>query len=161
MFTRRELMKLALAGTGYFILGPDGRISFADDELPRSPFTVPFQDELPYPGIALDVDPFLDIPEEYTKFWVDVGAVSTTLFFKIAAEVRKVRFHKNLPPTTIWGYLDLNPNRDTTTVAGTGQPYSPDPDPDVSTNILGPTIIQFFGDLGPPRNTTHGSCQRH
>jgi FtsP/CotA-like multicopper oxidase with cupredoxin domain len=143
MFTRRDMLKLGIAGTGYFILGPDGKISYADDtNIPPSPFTEPFLDELPYPGLVLEVEPFFDFPVEF-RFWVDVN---TTRFFKIASEPRSVRFHSQLPLTPIWGYRDVNPNAEPTVGAGSLAP--------LPFNILGPTIVQLFGTLGPPRNAT-------
>ena len=79
MLTRRDMLKFGLAGTGYVILGPNGVISRADgDSLPASPPTTPFIDELPLPGLALEVEPFSDLPEQYLRYWVDPN---TTRFF--------------------------------------------------------------------------------
>jgi FtsP/CotA-like multicopper oxidase with cupredoxin domain len=117
-------------------------VSFADgDSLPASPRTSPFIDELPLPGLVVDVEAFLDLPDEYLRHWVDPNS---TRFFKIASEQRVVNFHSQLPPTTIWGYKDLSPIALPSVGAGSGQllPF----------NVLGPTIVQLFGDLGPPRD---------
>ncbi|PYQ79609.1 MAG: hypothetical protein DMG03_25370, partial [Acidobacteria bacterium] len=101
MLTRRNMLKLGLAGSGYVIFGPNGVVSFADgDSLPASPPTTPFIDELPLPGALLEVEPFFDLPEQYLRLWIDPN---TTRFFKIASEQRVVKFHSQLPPTTIWG----------------------------------------------------------
>src|SRR6266850_6685813 len=143
-FSRRDLLKLGLVGTGYIVIRPDGSISRASDfTLPPSPHTTPFLDELPFPGLVQQVEPFFDIPDEYTKFWVDV---KTTRFFKIASEERSVKFHSELPPTRIWGYRDLSLAAEPTVGAGSLEPL-----PD---NILGPTLVQRFGELGPVRNAT-------
>ncbi|PYR94139.1 MAG: hypothetical protein DMF84_06190 [Acidobacteria bacterium] len=136
MLTRRDMLKLGLAGTGYFILGPDGSISWADDDsLPSSPATTPFLDELPRPPVVLEVtDPvelqnFYDtMPDEFRRYWVNIN---TTLFFKIAAEVRYVKVHTMLPPVAIWGYRDL-----------VAFPPGVDPPP----FALGPTQVQAFGE---------------
>ena len=143
MLTRRDLLKLGLTGGGYFILGPDGTITRADDfdDFPSSPYTEPFVDELPFPPIAQEA-PFCpeDLPAEYREYWVNED---TTRFFKIASEQRQVHFHKHLPATTIWGYRDLSPCAQRTVGAGTLTPLE---------HILGPTLIQLFGGLGPERN---------
>jgi FtsP/CotA-like multicopper oxidase with cupredoxin domain len=143
MLTRRDLMKLGFIGGGYVILGPDGSISQADDDLPASPSTTPFIDELPLPGIALEVEPFFDLPFEYLQKWVDVN---TTRFFKIVSEQRQVKFHSELPLTTIWGYRDLSPFAEPTVGAGSLLP--------LPHHILGPTIVQAFGEFRPPTAAT-------
>jgi FtsP/CotA-like multicopper oxidase with cupredoxin domain len=147
MFTRRDMLKLGIAGTGYFFLGPDGKISYADDtSLPPSPTTTPFLDELPVPPVARAVDALEDpvglatfydtLPDEYKRYWVNID---TTLFFKIAAEVRFVKVHSMLPPVAVWGYRDLVRFPPTT--------------PDVTSPFaLGPTLVQLHGDAGPTRD---------
>jgi FtsP/CotA-like multicopper oxidase with cupredoxin domain len=146
MLTRRDLVKLGFISGGYLVLGPDGTLSQADDDLPASPPTTPFVDELLAPGLALEVAPFLDLPQEYLQNWVDVA---TTRFFKIVSEQRQVQFHSELPPTTIWGYRDLSPGAQPTRGAGSLQP--------IPHHSLGPTIVQLFGELGPPRNQGGGT----
>jgi len=135
MLTRRNMLKLGLAGSGYVIFGPNGVVSFADgDSLPASPPTTPFIDELPLPGALLEVEPFFDLPEQYLRLWIDPN---TTRFFKIASEQRVVKFHSQLPPTTIWGYRDLSPFAEPSVGAGSLQP--------LPYNVLGPTLLQNFG----------------
>ena len=142
--SRRDVFKLSVAGAGYLVLRPDGAVTHASDlTLLPSPSTTPFIDELPLPGLAIGVDPFFDIPDEYTRFWVDPV---TTRFFKICAEERSVKLHGELPPTVIWGYRDMSPDAEPTVGAGSRNPL-----PD---HILGPTLVQLFGDLGPLRNST-------
>jgi len=142
MLTRRDLLRIGVVGTGYVILGPNGVTPLADgSSLPPSPPTTPFLDELPLPGLILEVEPFFDLPEEYLRNWVDVN---TTRFFKIASEQRFVKFHSQLPPTAIWGYRDLSPNAVPSVGAGSLEP--------LPFNVLGPTLVQLFGDLGPPRD---------
>jgi FtsP/CotA-like multicopper oxidase with cupredoxin domain len=132
------MLKLGLVGTGYVILGPDGSLSWADGSLPPSPRTDAFIDELPLPGFALPlVDPFLDLPQQYLDRWVD----DTTDFFKISSEERRVKFHSQMPLTTIWGYRDLCPSPQQSRGAGSLTP--------LDYNILGPTLVQLFGELSP------------
>jgi FtsP/CotA-like multicopper oxidase with cupredoxin domain len=61
-------------------------------------------------------------------------------------EERSVKLHGELPPTVIWGYRDMSPDAEPTVGAGSREPL-----PD---HILGPTLVQLFGDLGPARNST-------
>jgi FtsP/CotA-like multicopper oxidase with cupredoxin domain len=140
--SRRDLLKLGVAGGGWLILRPDGTVTLADGiSLPASPRTTPFLDELPLPPPVIEVEPFFDIPEEYLRLWVDPN---TTAFFRICSEQRSVKLHSELPPTVIWGYRDLSPGAGPTVGAGSHLPL-----PD---HILGPTIVQQFGTLAPPRN---------
>jgi FtsP/CotA-like multicopper oxidase with cupredoxin domain len=132
MLTRRDLLKLGLVGTGYAILGPDGRVSLADDfDFPPSPYTKPFIDELALPGLALEGERFFDYPPEYEPF-VD----ETTRFFEVTSERRWVKFHRQLEPTAIWGYRDLSPFATPSVGAGSLQP--------LPFHILGPTFIEVF-----------------
>ena len=139
--SRRDLLKLAAAGGGWLILRPDGTVTLASDlSLPASPRTTPFLDELPFPPFAIQVDPFFDIPEEFSRLWVDLqatGDLQTTDFFMICSEERSVKLHSELPPTVIWGYRDLSPGAEPTVGAGSRLPL-----PD---HILGPTIPPLFG----------------
>jgi FtsP/CotA-like multicopper oxidase with cupredoxin domain len=140
VLSRRYLLKLGVAGGGWVILRPGETVTQADGiSLPASPYTTPFIDELPLPGIAIEVEPFFDIPAEYLRFWVNVN---TTRFFKICAEERAVKLHSELPPTVIWGYRDLSPAAEPTVGAGSLLPL-----PD---QILGPTIVQLFGQFRAP-----------
>src|SRR3989442_5847211 len=102
MLTRRDMLKLGIAGTGYVIFGPNGRVTFADDELAPSPPTRPFQDPLPIPPEPNQVPPFFDIPNDYRTPINYIGA--RTRYFEIVAEERLVSFHRDLNPTSIWGY---------------------------------------------------------
>src|SRR5258705_11387829 len=98
---RRNLPKLAVAGGGWLILRPDGTVKLASDlTLPASPYTTPFLDELPLPGLAVDIKPKFvdDIPDEYTQYWDDP---ETTPLFKICSEVRRVTVQDDLLPTMI------------------------------------------------------------
>jgi hypothetical protein len=137
--SRRNLLKLGAAGGGWLILRPGETVTQADGgSLPASPRTTPFLDELPLPGLAIEVEPFFDIPEQYLRFWVNVN---TTRFFRICAEERRVKLHSELPPTLIWGYRDLSPAAEPTVGAGSGEPLD---------NILGPTLVQLFGQQRAP-----------
>ena len=135
--SRRDMLKLGLIGTGYVILGPNGEVSRADDDvsLPPSPPTTPFIDELPLPGLAQEVAPFFDYPSEFGPF-----INGNTSFFTITSERRFVKFHSQLLPTEIWGYKDLSPFAGSSVGAGSLQP--------LPFNVLGPTLLQNFG-AGP------------
>ena len=141
--SRRNILKLSIAGGGWLILRPGETVTQADGiSLPASPRTTPFIDELPMPGLAatLDIGPSYDqMPEQY-KFWIDVD---TTDFFMICAEERFVKLHSELPPTLIWGYRDISPTPNPTLGAGSGT---------VLEDILGPTLVQLFGEKAPTRN---------
>src|SRR6266850_4805495 len=158
--SRRDLMKLGLVGTGYIVIRADGSISRASDfTIPPSPFTTPFVDELPFPGLTQQVEPFDDYPDEY-KFWIDPD--NETRFFKIAAEERVVRFHKELLPTVIWGYLDLSPEAEPTVGAGSLEPliFVDEKGEESFEHILGPTLVQRFGELGPRNRNVTSACPR-
>ena len=50
--SRRDLIKLGLMGTGYIVLGPEGRLARAESDgfTFQSPRTTPWQAELPLPA---------------------------------------------------------------------------------------------------------------
>ena len=129
MLTRRELVKMGLVGAGSIML-PHGQplspvqLSFADDVAPSSPPTTPFVDRLPLPPRAVEiVDLPADVAEEHRQFIGD-----ETLFFRIVAEERVVRFttSKEFPQngTLIWGYRDDSPG---SPLAGQPWPFAVGP----------------------------------
>ena len=125
--SRRDLLKLGLAGTPYILLPHDRAYaqvppSFVDDGF-QSPPTTPWLAELPIPGPPIQVPPYA-LPADYARY--DDG--ENTQFFDISAEERIVRFHPQLPETAIWGYRDLSP------AAGPA-------------SVLGPTFSLRFGPL--------------
>jgi FtsP/CotA-like multicopper oxidase with cupredoxin domain len=130
------MLKLGLAGSGYVILGPNGSVSWADGStLPPSPPTRPFQDPLPVPPPPKNVARFGDIPADYTTPINFVG--DDTLFYEIVAEERLASFHRDLNPTSIWGYrprMVVDPVTNTL-VDGKGRwPF-----------VLGPTFVESRG----------------
>lgn len=154
MFTRRDLLRIGLLGSAYTLLpsrtGPVALL-FADSNIPPSPPTTPFIDPLPLPPTTQPVAPFVTRPE-FQEF---IG--NNTHYFKIVEEVRSVQLHSQLPPTSIWGYRDIN----TAT-------YNLVPGPTFKSRITeNPTaanIVKFINNLPPvasqrgfglPRTTVH------
>jgi FtsP/CotA-like multicopper oxidase with cupredoxin domain len=127
-FSRRDMIKLGLLGTGYIALGPEGRVARADSDgfIFQSPTTRPWLAELPVPAEPVQVPPFADCPADYNKF-ID----QDTRFYEIEAVKRPVRFHPDLPETAIWGYRDMSPNA-------------------ASPSVLGPTFKTRFGPYADP-----------
>src|SRR5712691_1074805 len=107
MLTRRDLLKMGVIGAGGYLSLPHDRAfarppsSFLDN--PRSPATRPWMLELPVPDGANEVPPFFDIPDEYRRLF-NIG--TGLRFHEIVAEPRLVRFHPDLPETSIWTYRD-------------------------------------------------------
>jgi len=115
---------MGLMGTGYIVLGPEGRVARieADGFDFQSPaIRRPWIQDLPLPAAPLEGPPFADCPPEYARF-IDAD----TQFFQIEAVEREVSFHPDLGTTAIWGYRDMNA------------------DP-AAASVLGPTFKQRFG----------------
>jgi len=126
--SRRDLIKLGLMGTGYIVLGPEGRLARAESDgfTFQSPRTTPWQAELPLPAEPNPTaSPLLDHPDAYSRF-VD----NQTTFFEIEAVERAVKFHPQLGDTAVWCYADRH-------IA-----------PGATPSILGPTIKVRFGAYG-------------
>jgi FtsP/CotA-like multicopper oxidase with cupredoxin domain len=124
MLSRRDLVKLGLAGTPYILLPYDRAYaqvppSFVDNNF-QSPPHEPWAAELPIPDEPVPVGaPFSDPPlsteatHAYGKY-IDAN----TQFFDISAEQRSARFHPSWDPTPVWGYRDLNPDANPASVLG-------------------------------------------
>ena len=126
--SRRDLIKMGLMGTGYIVLGPEGRLARAQSEgfTFQSPRTTPWQVDLPVPALPNPTPgPLLDHPDDYRKF-VDIQ----TTFFEVESVERAVKFHPDLPETAIWCYRDKHI------------------DPLATPSILGPTFKVRFGPFG-------------
>src|SRR5262249_30306238 len=143
MLTRRQVLKVglvgggyALLGAGYVLLGPGrGRRVFADDELPQSPPTTPFLEELPIAPIAQPVAPFTTQLDPGNCRNVDgtfafhVGfhgpnpLPQNTQFFLIR-EMRNLAhsFHPQPPlnSVSVWGYEGMVPGP---TFVANGNPF--------------------------------------
>ena len=108
MPTRRELLKMGLMGCGgYMVLRSGGQVdtvsAYFKDTF-RSPTLTPFLDWLPLPSqipTLTQVNAFADLADYARPF---VGA--STKYYGIKARERTVRFHSQLDPTDVWGYLD-------------------------------------------------------
>src|SRR5262245_7356594 len=112
MFTRRQLLKAGLAGTGYVLL-PRGRVygdvpsTFWDN--PQSPPTTPFVAPLQIPPPPTrSMTAFAPTSPDWTGF-VNPDAKQTA-YYRIVAEERMVKMHRDLPETAIWGYRDGHPD---------------------------------------------------
>src|SRR3989442_1975375 len=118
MLTRREMIKLGLGAPAILRFGrlrSSGWLLDGHDQQ-SSPRLTPFLDELPAPnghpengGIvrALPVltrkDSLPNIKDYALQY---VG--NATKFYEISTEERLVQFHQQLPPTSVWGYVDKN-----------------------------------------------------
>jgi FtsP/CotA-like multicopper oxidase with cupredoxin domain len=107
MATRRELLKLAALGAGGAMLtrGANrfGHVSTLFASGQRSPFLAPFVDPLPTLQDLTQVPPLANLTPYAQAFR---GA--TTRHFEIAVEERVVKFHRDLPATPVWAYVDAN-----------------------------------------------------
>ena len=109
MVTRRDLLKMGILGVGGFVTLPSGggfgRVSaaFADGNNFRSPFLTPFRDPLVDPTITelAGVSPFPQVSAYAAPFR---GA--QTRHYGITAMERYVKFHRDLPATPVWAYVD-------------------------------------------------------
>lgn len=111
MVTRRELIKLGILGTGGFVSlvpgGRAGRVSplFASEQ--RSPVLQPFVDPLPVYSALNELTevvpqfPLAEVPGYAAPYFGPA-----TRCFEVAARERFVSFHRDLPRTPVWGYVD-------------------------------------------------------
>ena len=108
MIDRRKLFHAGFAGTAAALLtAPVIRAA-----VPARPVLTPFKDEVPVPPPPMPFDrPGGAIPAGFDGLDPAAGLYvgPKTRFYKIVSEVRKVRFHADLPDTEIWGYRDGNP----------------------------------------------------
>jgi FtsP/CotA-like multicopper oxidase with cupredoxin domain len=107
MVTRRDLMKMGLLSTGTFMTLPFGAMygrlsAFFDDQF-RSPYLKPFVDPLPTLEPLRPIARPADIAE-YARPYVG----PTTRFYEYATAERVVKFHRDLPSTPVWAYVDPN-----------------------------------------------------
>ncbi len=115
MLSRRHLLKLGLLSAPAILRfgrlrSPGGLLDGHDQDQQSSPRLTPFLDELPVPHTLpqlTKVPRFADITE-YALQYVGDPKVSTTKFYEISTEERLVQFHQQLPPTSVWGYVDKN-----------------------------------------------------
>ncbi|HWW83908.1 MAG TPA: hypothetical protein VNZ26_09925, partial [Vicinamibacterales bacterium] len=116
LLTRRDLMKMGvLASGGFALLPPGGGIgrvsSFFTSNQGRSPRLTPFVDPFPTFDVLTKVrqfDPADIAPYASPYFGVDTPARIGTQCFEIDAVERNVKFHRDLPPTSAWAYVDKN-----------------------------------------------------
>ena len=105
MVTRRDLLKMGILGTSGLVLLPAGggfgRLLSKGSGAQRSPVLEPFVDPLPNTAFLTEQTSLPDITPYARPF---VGA--TTRFFEISTEERFVKFHRDLPPTPVWAYVD-------------------------------------------------------
>jgi FtsP/CotA-like multicopper oxidase with cupredoxin domain len=107
MITRRDLVKMGLLGASPFLTLPAGslfgRVSAFFDDYPRSPFLKPFVDPLPTP------EPLTRIakPDNITPY-ARPYLGDRTEYYEYATAERFAKFHRDLPATPIWAYIDPN-----------------------------------------------------
>src|SRR5262245_38294713 len=129
---RREFLKFGSAGLAGLTLGGTGgalvsvRRARADDDnqLPASPPTTPFVQELPIAPLHLPVAPFT----------TRCSTSSAPLFYNVHIQERPHSFHPQLPDNLIWGYNGITPG------------------PTFHALIGQPNVVRFFND--PPANHT-------
>ncbi len=153
---RRELLRMGVRVGGAFLVSATGPLprAFASD--PQSPPTEPFLDPLPLPPLPQGgATPFPDLDPDAEPFLDRTGARGVARFFTIIAEERKVRFHKNLPETSIWGHRDA-------AVSKWDFVFGPTFRVTVNGNEVSGNIVRFVNNLpkdhvgfGVPRITTH------
>jgi FtsP/CotA-like multicopper oxidase with cupredoxin domain len=125
---------------GSLLLSSAGPLSRAFAQSPQSPTTQPFVDDLAFPPVAQTV------PRFSAPLW-NSFLDADTKFFHIITERRLVKFHRDLPPTEIWGYRDLH------------TPLSSDP---AQNPILGPTFqLSMAAQPGADRKIRGGYIVRH
>jgi FtsP/CotA-like multicopper oxidase with cupredoxin domain len=116
MMNRRRLFNLGLWGSaGTLMTWPTLRAATSSVNMLR-PVLTPFLDLLPSPPEALPIDwapnqlPFNDLDTEARSFVDPTQVKGKATFYRLVSEVRKVRFHQQLPETEIWGYRDDHPS---------------------------------------------------
>ena len=112
MVTRRDLLKMGILGSSGFVTLPSGggfgRVSrfFDHNNQGSSPRLTPFVDELPGTGNSpfqtlTNVDAFSNVQDYAQPF-----CGPRTHYYEIAVVERNVKFHRDLPPTSVWAYVD-------------------------------------------------------
>jgi FtsP/CotA-like multicopper oxidase with cupredoxin domain len=114
MVTRRDLIKMGIVGSSGFVLLPPGggfgRVSrFFDNNQGSSPRLTPFVDPLPtFEELRLRASQFAPSEiSEYARPYYGPGPDGTKCF-EIAMVERNVKFHRDLPLTSAWTYVDRN-----------------------------------------------------
>jgi FtsP/CotA-like multicopper oxidase with cupredoxin domain len=164
MLSRRDLLKLGLAGTPYILMPHDrayARVppSFVQNDF-QSPPSTPFITELPIPAAPIGVPPFTT-PPEYGRY-VDAN----TQFFDIGAEQRFVNFFPEAQ-TAIWGYRDLSPAAEPASVLGPTfslRTFGPRRDEFGRLTASGRTIVRHRNNLPPDHigfGATHTTVHLH
>jgi FtsP/CotA-like multicopper oxidase with cupredoxin domain len=111
--TRREILKYGSIATGAVLVSTKGRLprAFASGGgAPQGLPLTPFVDPLPRPPTAIaTLTQFADLSAA-AKVYVDPSGrnLGQARFYSVIAEERTVKFHRDLPPTSIWGYRDQN-----------------------------------------------------
>ncbi|MBA2351375.1 MAG: multicopper oxidase domain-containing protein [Burkholderiales bacterium] len=77
------------------------------DELPQSPQTVPFVDEMPIPPVAQPVSSLSPPPN--TAAFQRYAEFPARKFYDISQSASQYSFHRDLPPSTIFGFNGIFP----------------------------------------------------
>lgn len=117
MLNRRNVFHLGLWGSAGALLSWAGWPTPADGASSTlRPVLTPFLDRLPLPPAPLPVDwqphqlPWPDLDTEALTYVDPTQVRGKVTFYRIASEVRQVKFHSQLPATEIWGYRDAHPS---------------------------------------------------
>jgi FtsP/CotA-like multicopper oxidase with cupredoxin domain len=101
--SRREVKKLGLLLSGGVLLGSGVRAPRAAAQAakgdPVSPPTTPWVERMPIPTVAAPVAPYA--PRGPHQFYARFPAQK---FYRMELLERQHSFHRDLPPSTIWGY---------------------------------------------------------
>ena len=103
MLSRRDLLRAGLIATGGSLLIPrwaraDAGAGFNAAVAFPSPYLRPFAQELPIPAVARPAAPFATLR----------NIAPNTAFYEIRVREGQQRYHPDLPPSTVWGYEDVN-----------------------------------------------------
>jgi FtsP/CotA-like multicopper oxidase with cupredoxin domain len=152
--TRREMLKYGALASGAVLISSTGPISRAFADAPQSPYTEPFLDELPVPHQAQRLDARISDLDVDAQIFAGPNAS----FYKILAMQRQVHYHRQLPPTGIWGYVDGNPEAPPPLDAAPGPTFMSRISPDrFSGNIVRVVnnLPKNTAGFGLPTLTTH------
>lgn len=134
MPSRRDVLRAGLFAGGAMLLprwayaGDDETFAAASRLFP-SPFLRPFATDLPLPPVVRPAAPFRTLRS------IPAG----TVFHELRAREGQQKVHPDLPPTTVWGYEDVN--------GPTGGPIWPGPTFLSREGV--PMLVRFRNELNP------------
>ncbi len=112
MLTRRDLLKMGILSVGGFVMLPAGggyaRASALVARQQGSPVLEPFVDPLPEFFSLSELTEVPQFPAASRSPYSAPFFGAATRCFQIAARERFVKFHRDLPETPAWTYVDAN-----------------------------------------------------